>query len=46
MADATHKLADGASAQVRGSSSTYTLTRKGNVYMCTCPAWRNRRAAG
>jgi len=37
-------IADGGSVQVRGSSSTYTLTRKGNVYMCTCPAWRNQGA--
>jgi DNA ligase-1 len=44
MADKAHQLADGASVQVRGSSSTYTLTRKGNVYMCTCPAWRNQGA--
>jgi DNA ligase-1 len=44
VADAINQLADGASAQVRGSSSTYTLTRKGNVYMCTCPAWRNQGA--
>jgi DNA ligase 1 len=44
MADAPQQLADGASAQVRGSSGTYTLTRKGNVYMCTCPAWRNQGA--
>lgn len=37
-------LADGQEAQVRGSSSTYTLARKGNVYSCTCPAWRNQGA--
>ena len=35
-------LADGASVQVKGSSSTYTLSRKGNVYMCSCPAWKNQ----
>lgn len=37
-------LADGAEAQVKGSSGTYTLTRKGNVYSCSCPAWRNQGA--
>jgi DNA ligase 1 len=39
-----HTLEDGGSAEVRGSSGTYKLTRKGNVYMCTCPAWRNQGA--
>ena len=38
------QLADGASVEVKGSSSTYTLSHKGNVYMCTCPAWRNQGA--
>ncbi|HWU89865.1 MAG TPA: DNA ligase [Kofleriaceae bacterium] len=38
------KLGDGASVQVKGSSGTYTLSRKGDVYMCTCPAWRNQGA--
>ncbi len=38
------KLADGDTAEVEGSSSTYTLTRHGNVYMCTCPAWKNQSA--
>src|SRR6478672_4246952 len=33
---------DGDSVEVQGSSSTYTLSRHGNVYMCTCPAWRNQ----
>ncbi|HEY0191750.1 MAG TPA: DNA ligase [Kofleriaceae bacterium] len=37
-------LADGEKAQVKGSSSTYTLSRNGNVYMCSCPAWRNQGA--
>ncbi len=38
-------LADGATAQVKGSTSTYTLSRNGDVFMCTCPAWRNQGAA-
>ena len=38
------QLADGDSVEVQGSSSTYTLSRNGNVYMCTCPAWRNQGA--
>ena len=37
-------LADGQEAQVKGSSSTYTLARKGHVYSCSCPAWRNQGA--
>ncbi|MBA2543024.1 MAG: DNA ligase, partial [Deltaproteobacteria bacterium] len=38
------KLADGDTAEVEGSSSTYTLTRHGSVYMCSCPAWKNQGA--
>jgi DNA ligase 1 len=38
-------LTDGASVEVQGSSSRYTLSRKGEVYMCSCPAWRNQGAA-
>jgi DNA ligase 1 len=37
-------LDDGEEAQVKGSSSTYTLSRKGHIYACTCPAWRNQGA--
>ncbi len=37
-------LEDGEDVEVEGSSSTYTLSRKGNVYSCTCPAWRNQGA--
>lgn len=37
-------LEDGQSTQVKGSSSTYTLSRRGAVYACTCPAWRNQGA--
>jgi len=42
--DAPHTLADGASTSVQGSSSTYQLSRNGNVYMCSCPAWKNQGA--
>ncbi|HUJ57485.1 MAG TPA: DNA ligase [Kofleriaceae bacterium] len=38
-------LADGDSVDVKGSSGTYTLKRQGNVYSCSCPAWRNQGAA-
>jgi DNA ligase-1 len=38
-------LADGESVEVKGSTSTYTLSRNGNVTMCSCPAWRNQSAA-
>ena len=46
MADdqATRTLADGAEVAVQGSSSMYTLSRNGAVYMCSCPAWRNQAA--
>jgi DNA ligase 1 len=37
-------LEDGDSVEVEGSSSTYTLTRHGAVYMCSCPAWKNQSA--
>jgi DNA ligase 1 len=37
-------LADGERAQVKGSSSTYTLQRAGDVYSCTCPAWQHQGA--
>lgn len=37
-------LADGAETPFKGSSATYTLSRKGDVYMCSCPAWRNQGA--
>jgi DNA ligase len=35
-------LDDGDEAEVQGSSSTYTLKRLGDVYSCSCPAWRNQ----
>ncbi len=35
-------LADGAKVTVQGSSSSYELARAGDVYSCTCPAWRNQ----
>ncbi len=37
-------IEDGDSVEVEGSSSTYTLTRHGSVYMCSCPAWKNQSA--
>ncbi len=37
-------IEDGDSVEVQGSSSTYTLTRHGTVYMCSCPAWKNQGA--
>jgi DNA ligase-1 len=43
-AGARHTLADGDAVQVKGSSSTYTLSRKANVLMCSCPAWKNQGA--
>ena len=35
---------DGDSVEVQGSSSTYTLSRQGSVFMCSCPAWKNQSA--
>lgn len=40
-----HTLADGDSVEVQGSSGRYTLSRNGDVYMCSCPAWKNQGAA-
>jgi DNA ligase-1 len=38
-----HDLADGETAQVKGSgSSVYTLKNSGGVYSCTCPAWMHQ----
>jgi DNA ligase-1 len=37
-------IEDGDSVEVQGSSSTYTLSRQGTVYMCSCPAWKNQSA--
>lgn len=37
-------IADGDSVEVQGSSAKYTLSRKGEVYMCSCPAWKNQGA--
>jgi DNA ligase-1 len=37
-------LADGDSVEVKGGSGTYTLSRQGDVYACTCPAWRHQNA--
>src|SRR5437764_8417893 len=42
--DEDDKLADGDEVDVQGSSSTYTLKRLGDVYSCTCPAWKNQGA--
>ena len=43
--DDANTIEDGDSVEVEGSSSTYTLTRHGAVYMCSCPAWKNQGAA-
>ncbi|MCE9579996.1 MAG: DNA ligase [Deltaproteobacteria bacterium] len=37
-------LDDGDEVEVQGSSAKYTLSRRGDVYMCSCPAWRNQGA--
>ncbi len=37
------ELADGASAEVQGTTSWYTISRRGNTYSCTCPAWLHQR---
>jgi DNA ligase 1 len=40
----TNTIADGHEVEVAGSSARYTLSRKSNVYACSCPAWRNQGA--
>ncbi|HMG24006.1 MAG TPA: hypothetical protein VK607_21875, partial [Kofleriaceae bacterium] len=45
MTAAIATLADGESVDVKGSSSTYQLSRNGKIYMCSCPAWKNQGAA-
>jgi DNA ligase-1 len=42
--EAANILEDGDSVEVQGSTSTYTLSRQGTVYMCSCPAWKNQSA--
>jgi len=42
--EGTNSIEDGDSVEVQGSSSTYTLSRQGTVYMCSCPAWKNQGA--
>lgn len=42
--DEANTIEDGDSVEVQGSSSTYTLSRQGTVYMCSCPAWKNQSA--
>jgi DNA ligase-1 len=44
-AGARPTLADGDKVQVKGSTSSYTLSRSGNVLMCSCPAWKNQGQA-
>jgi DNA ligase 1 len=38
------ELDDGDAVEIQGSTSTYTLSRQGSVYMCSCPAWKNQGA--
>ncbi len=42
--DVANTLEDGDEAEVQGSSSTYTVKRNGDVYSCSCPAWKNQGA--
>lgn len=37
-------LEDGDSVEVQGGSGKYTLERNGDVYSCTCPAWKHQGA--
>ncbi|HEU4734286.1 MAG TPA: hypothetical protein VFT22_40620 [Kofleriaceae bacterium] len=43
-AAAPQVLAGGDSVQVQGSSASHALSRKGDVVVCSCPAWRNQGA--
>lgn len=39
-------MQDGQHITVRGSTgASYTLSRKGDVYACTCPAWQKQRGS-
>jgi len=39
-------LADGGETEAQGSgSNVYKIQRKGNVYTCSCPAWKNQKGA-
>jgi hypothetical protein len=37
------ELKDGERVEVEGSTNWYTIARDGDVYSCTCPAWRHQR---
>jgi len=39
------ELKDGERVEVEGSTGWYTIARDGDVYSCTCPAWRHQRVA-
>lgn len=37
------ELPDGGEIYVEGGSGKYRITRRGDVYSCSCPSWRNQR---
>lgn len=37
-------MRDGERVTIQGSSGVYELSRRGEVYACTCPAWRAQKA--
>lgn len=37
-------MKDGERVTIQGSSGVYELSRRGEVYACTCPAWRAQKA--
>lgn len=37
-------LRDGERVQIQGSTAAYELSRRGDVYACTCPAWAKQKA--
>jgi len=44
QARAAGDIPDGGETHVEGSGTTpYKVARRGDVYWCTCPAWRNQR---
>lgn len=40
---AARGIPDGCETQLSGGSGPYRITRRGDVYTCTCPAWRNQK---
>eukprot|EP00930_Biecheleria_cincta_P085941 TRINITY_DN75302_c0_g1_i1.p1 TRINITY_DN75302_c0_g1~~TRINITY_DN75302_c0_g1_i1.p1 ORF type:complete len:519 (-),score=74.84 TRINITY_DN75302_c0_g1_i1:25-1581(-) len=42
-ARAAHDIPDGCETSFAGGSGDYRITRRGAIYTCACPSWRNQR---